>query len=437
MSPPCVATVSGPYAPDVSERLPLLDRVGVLRPLRIRDFALLWTGLTISMVGDGIYIVAIAWQAYELWNTPAALAFVGIAWSLPQIVFTLASGVLSDRLDRRALMIAGDLIRLVAIGAVGALSITGRLTIPLLVGLVAFYGIGQAAFLPAFTAIVPTIVTGELLVEANSLGQFVRPFAETLVGPLVGGVLVATTGAGWAFVLDAATFGFSAAMILSMRTRHNPRADETHTSVWQDAVEGMKYVRSTPWLMIGLLAGLVSLLVVWGPWETLVPYVVKNDLHGSALDLGLVFGAGGVGSVGAAVVLGQRARLPKRALTVLYLAWAVGMLGTAGFGIVTHVWQAMAVALVTEGSITILIVIWYTLLQRLVPDRLLGRVSSLDWMVSTAGLPLSFGIVGPAASAFGTDATLIVAGLLGCAVTLGFMLIPGAVQPERDGSLAE
>ena len=79
--------------------------------------------------------------------------------------------------------------------------------------------------------------------------------------------------------------------------------------------------------------------------------------------------------------------LPRKPITVLYLAWALGMLMTAGFGLVTSIWQAMVVAFVAEGSITVLVVVWYTLLQRLVPSRLLGRVASLDWLISAAGVP--------------------------------------------------
>jgi predicted outer membrane lipoprotein len=142
-----------------------------------------------------------------------------------------------------------------------------------------------------------------------------------------------------------------------------------------------------------------------------------------------------VGSVLAALIMGQRGSLPRKAVTVLYLSWTVGMLMTAGFGIVTTVWQGMIVAFFSEGSITLLIVVWLPLLQRLVPPRLLGRVSSLDWVISIAGVPISFAIVGPIAGAIGADATLIWAGALGAGVTLGFMLIPGARSPERDGSL--
>ncbi|MEO8425032.1 MAG: MFS transporter [Actinomycetota bacterium] len=413
-----------------------LGRVGILQPLSIRDFAWLWTGMTVSMVGDGIYIVAIAWQVYQLKNTPTALAAVGIAWSLPQLFLLVGSGVLSDRLDRRHLMIAGDILRLLAIGTVGVLSLVDELTIPRLIGLVVVYGVGQALFFPAFSSIVPSIVPAELLVEANSLGQFVRPFAMTLVGPLVGGLLVGGAGAGWAFIADGLTFAFSAVMITLIRARPTERDAADSSSFWSDTKEGIRYVRERAWLWVALIGAFVSLLCTWGPWETLVPFIVKNALHGSAIDLGLVFGAGGVGSVLAALIFGQRGGLPRRPLTTLYLFWALGMLMTTGFGVVNAVWQAMIVAFVAEGSITVLVVVWVTLLQRLVAPDLLGRVSSLDWMVSIGGVPISFAIVGPLAATFGAQTTMIWAGLLGAAVTIGFMFVPGARGPERDGSLA-
>jgi MFS family permease len=416
---------------------PLIDRIGILRPLRVRDFALLWTGLTVSFAGDGIYLIAIAWQTYDLSNSPSALAAVGVAWSLPQMALLLASGVLSDRLDRRHLMIAGDVVRGIAIGAIGMLSIAGDLTMPLLIPLVVVYGAGQAIFGPAFSSIVPTIVPGDLLVQANSLGQFVRPVAWTLIGPVVGGGLVAGLGPGWAFVTDAGTFAFSAVMIALIRTRHVSQPEGDRPSAVADLLEGLRYVRRHTWLWVAMVAATISLLATWGPWEVLVPYVVRNELGGSAAALGLVFGAGGVGAVSAALVMGQQGRLPRRAVTWLYLTWAIGMLMTAGFGIVTRLWQAMLVALVAETCITVLIVIWITLVQRLVPSELLGRVSSLDWLISTAGVPLSFAVVGPAADAFGADATLIVAGVVGAAVTFAFLFYPGARQPELDGSIEE
>jgi Transmembrane secretion effector len=413
----------------------LFERVGVLRPLRIRDFRLLWTGMTVSLIGDGVYIVAVAWLVYqELGASPAALAAVGVAWTTPQVIFVLASGALSDRMDRRWLMIAGDLLRLVAIGTIGLLALNDNITVPLLVALIVPYGIGQAMFSPAFSSFVPLLVPEDLLVEANSIGQVVRPLAMMVIGPTLGGVLV-TPGAGWAFIADAATFAVSAGCIFAMRTRPEGRKDEERAALWRDVVEGIRYVRSETWIVAALVAATISLLCTWGPWETLVPYVVKNDLHGNGVALGLVFGAGGVASVLVGLAMAQRGGLPRKPITALYLAWALGMLMTAGFGLVTSLWQAMAVAFVAEGSIAVLIVIWYTLLQKLVPRDLLGRVISLDWMISTAGVPLSFAIVGPLSAAFGVDRTLIVAGVLGCVVTIGFLLLPGSRGPERDGRL--
>jgi hypothetical protein len=420
----------------MSEPTPFRDRIAILKPLAVRDFAFLWTGMTVSMIGDGIYLVAIAWQVLSIENRPGALALVGIAWSLPQVLLVIASGALSDRLERRHLMIAGDAIRFAAIGALGLLSIADQLTIPIVLGLVVVYGAGQAVFQPAFTSITPTIVPADLLVQANSLAQLVRPFAMTLIGPLVGGVLITWVGVGSAFLADAATFAFSAVMILAMRTRRVPKDGQEQTSFFGDVAEGFRYVRQQRWLLIAMVAATVSLLAVWGPWETLVPIVVKNDLGGKASSLGFVFGAGGVGAVIAAAVFGQRGSLPRKPVTAMYLAWALGMFGTAGFGFVTSVWQAMAVAFVTEASITYLVVVWVTLVQRLVPDRLLGRVFSLDWMISTMGVPLSFAITGPTAEAIGHDATLIWAGALGGTITLAFMFVRGARDPERDGSLA-
>jgi hypothetical protein len=417
----------------MSQEIP--GRIGILRPLRLRDFALLWTGMAISMVGDGVYVVAIAWQVYEISNRPSALALVGVAWSLPQVLLMLLSGALADRFNRRRLMIAGDLIRSAAIATVGTLSITGRLTVPLVVGLVVVYGVGEAIFQPSFFAIVPTIVPGDLLVEANSLAQFVRPFSMMLLGPLIGGLLIAAFGVGWAFVFDGGTFVFSALMILLMRGRPEPRDADSGQRLMSEVAEGLRYVLAHRWLILAMVGATVSLLATWGPWETLVPYVIKNELHGGPTALGLVFGAGGLGSVVAALFFGQRGTLPRRPVTALYLAWAIAMFGTAGFGLVTGVWQAMIVALATEACITILVVIWFTLVQRLVPNDLLGRVTSLDWMISIAGVPLSFAIVGPVASAIGARMTLVLAGILGGGITLAVMFLPGARDPERDGSL--
>jgi MFS family permease len=414
-----------------------IDRVGVLRPLRHRDFRLLWTGQTVSMIGDGVYVFAVAWLVYKvLGASPFAFSLVGFAWTFPQVLLLLGTGALSDRMDKRHLMIAGDLLRLFAIAAIGGLIIADLITVRVLVLLVLAYGAGQAIFWPAFSSIVPMIVPEGQLVEANSIGQVVRPLCMIVIGPLIGALLVHLFGTGYAFLFDGLTFVISAACIALMRAAQT-RSAEKPSELFDDIREGIRYVRATPWIRWGLLGGLVSLFCVWGPWETLVPFVVSDQLHGTELDLALVFGAGGFGSVLVAVTLAQRGTLPPKPLTLMYLMWAVGMGLTGGFGLITTVWQAMIVSFFAEGAIGVLIVIWFTLMQRLVPQDLLGRVSSLDWMISIMGAPISFLVVGPLATLFGADAVLVVSGALGAGATIVFMLLPGARDPERDGSLTE
>src|SRR5690349_24995760 len=110
-------------------------RVGLLRPLRSRDFRRLWIGMTVSLVGDGIFLIATTWVAYQLWNAPAALSVVGIAMTVPTIVCLLAGGAVSDRFDRRRVMLCSDLVRGLAVGALAAFALAGALTFPELAGL--------------------------------------------------------------------------------------------------------------------------------------------------------------------------------------------------------------------------------------------------------------------------------------------------------------
>lgn len=133
-------------------------RVRMLTPLRGREFRLLWTGMTVSLFGDGIFFVAMPWQVYQLSNAATALSMVGIAMSVPNIVLLLIGGVVSDRFDRRKVMMAADLVRGIAVGVFGVLSITGALQLWHIMVIAAFFGAGTAFFGPAFDAIVPELV---------------------------------------------------------------------------------------------------------------------------------------------------------------------------------------------------------------------------------------------------------------------------------------
>ena len=408
-----------------------LSRIRILRPLRIRDFALLWTGMTVSFLGDGLYMVAIAWQVYAISNVPTALALVGVAWMAPQVLLLLVGGAVSDRFERRLVLMLSDAIRGSAIAAIGLLSVMGTLRLWHVIVLVALYGAGGAVFTPAFTGIVRDVVPRELLLEANSLGQFVRPLCVRLIGPALGGVIIGVAGAGTAFLADAGSFAFSATAFLLMHTRSLP-SEDTRRSLGRDIVDGISYVRSQTWLWATLGTVTLSMLFFLGPVYVLMPYVVKNSLHGGAGGLGLVFAAGGVGAVTASLLRGQLG-LPRRPLTVVYVAWAATAFSLVGYALVDAVWQAMVVSFFSIGCLTTGGIVWTTVLQRAVPGAMIGRVSSLDWVLSLGLTPVSYAVTGPVADLFGPKGTLLRAGIVSGAVLLLVLLLVPAVRAADVG----
>jgi MFS family permease len=404
------------------------DGAGLLEPLRHREFRLLWSGMCISLLGDGAFLVALAWQVYALSDTATAMSLVGIAMTVPTIVFLLVGGVASDRLDRRRIMLAADLVRGAAVGLLAVLSLTGALELWHIVALVVFYGSGAAFFAPAFDAIVPELLPADRLGQANALDQVVRPIALRLAGPALGGVVVGALGPGTAFALDATSFMVSAAALLAMRPPAERRT-ATGVSLRRDLREGWRFVRRRSWLWATFGSAAIAYLLFMGPVEVLLPLIVKHELEGSAAELGLVFAAGGLGSVACAVVLGQRG-LPRRDITFMYVAWTLATLAVAGYGLSASVWQLMLACLVFNGLETAGTIVWATAKQRHVPADMLGRVSSLDWLISIGLLPLSFALTGPVSGAIGVRATLIGAGVLGAIVTFSALFIRGVRSVE-------
>ena len=405
---------------------------GPLAPLRHRQFRLLWTGMSASLVGDGMLLVALAWQVYDLFGVPAAMSAVGVALSLPQVVTLLFGGVISDRFDPRRVMLASDVVRGLVMAGLAVLTLTGRLTsLPVLLALVAVYGAAAGFFGPAFDALVPQIVPDEDLVAANALDQFVRPAGLQIFGPMLGGAVIAFGGTGWAFAFDSLTFALSVACLLAMRSTPLAQSDESGESLWQEMREGIRFVRSKVWLWGTFLSATFTYLLFVGPTEVLLPYVVKHELGGSATALGLVLTSGGLGAVVAALAVGW-AGIPRRFITYMYGTWAVATLAVAGYGLATHTWQLALACVVVNGLEAAGTVAWATTKQRLVPNGMLGRVSSVDWFVSTALLPLSYALAAPVAGWLGVRTTLLGAGLLGAAVTFGFLFLPGMRGPERE-----
>jgi len=408
------------------DRIGGFDRVRLLAPLKHRDYRLLVTGMSVSLLGDGLFLIALAWQVYALSNAPTALASVGIAMTVPTIACLLIGGAVSDRHDRRQVMLCADGVRAIGLAVLAILAATGQLRLWHLLTIAVVYGAATAFFDPAADALVPELLPESELAQANSLDQLIRPIALRLAGPAVGGILVAAIGTGGAFVLDAASFVVSAAALLAMSP--GPRAVGSSAaagpSVRAEIGAGLRYVRGHAWLWATLLSAAVAYLLFMGPTEVLLPFIVKDRLRDGAGDLGLVFAAGGLGSLLCAIGIGQRG-LPRRSITFMYACWTLATLAIAGYGLASGLWGLMVASVAFNTLETAGTIAWATAKQRHVPAHLLGRVSSLDWLISIGLLPVSFALTGPVSAALGTRTTLVGAGVLGAVVTFAALLVPG------------
>jgi MFS family permease len=396
-------------------------------PLRRPDFGLLWTGLTISLIGDGIFFVALPLQVFAITDNPATLTLVLLSWTLPSVLLLVWGGVLSDRFERRTMLGVGNAMQGLAIGAIGILSLTGDIALWNLATMAALYGAGEAIFGPAFGSIVPDLVPKDQLVEANALDNFSRPFALRVLGPALGGIIIANYGLGRAFVVDALTFMVAGVAFAMIRARRGRRSDPG--LVREEIAAGFRFVRSEAWLWGGLLSSAIGLLVFYGPWQALVPYVITHNLGGDERALATVLAFSGLGAVVASVLIGQRS-LPRRYLTLLYVSLSIGTLMLAGFGIADRLWHAVVAAFLMSGLFTAAIIVWNTTMHKLVPREILGRVSSVDWMVSTSLIPISLLLTAPLASAVGARTTLVAAGILGALGVGAFLFVPNVRAPE-------
>jgi MFS family permease len=400
----------------------------VLAPLKRRDFRILWTGMAVSLLGDGIFLVAVAWQAYAISDHPSALALIGVATSAPQVAFLLVGGAVSDRFSRRAVLFWADALRALAVAVLSALVAEGdaRLFELCLAG--AVIGTATAFASPAFEALVPQLVPETELTQANAFEQFVRPGAIQLAGPALGGIAVAVLHPWGSFALDAATFAFSA--FCARRISVLPGAASDNVSLWSEVAEGLRYVRSQVWLWGTFVSATFTYLLFIGPTQVLLPYIVRNSLHKGASTYGAVLAVGGAGALIGAVASARR-RHPQRPMLWIYGWWALATLAVAGYGLATSAWGLASAAIVVNGAEVAGAVVWTTVKQRRVVNSMLGRVSSIDWCISTALLPLSYALTAPVAQALGPRRALVAVGVLGAAVTLGFLLLPGMRPDEK------
>ncbi|MCV7220229.1 tetracycline efflux MFS transporter Tet(V) [Mycolicibacterium elephantis] len=392
---------------------PVRDTGGwrVLAPFRIREYRLLIAAVSLFIFAEGMWAVAMALQVIELSNDPASLSLVATCLGTGLVAFVLVGGIAADRFNQRAIIIAVEAVNAVAVSAVAALGLVGALRIWHMAVAAALLGIAAAFFFPAYSAILPRILPAEQLLAANGVEGVVRPVFQRAVGPAVAGLVVGATFPALGTVCVAALFAIGLLLLLATRpTMRSPEPQLERTHMQRDLREGFVFVLATPWLLWTLLFASVFVLVVIGPIEVLLPFIANNSFDDGARKYGFILAFFGIGSALGALAVSS-GRLPRRYLTVMMAMWGLGSIPLVVFGF-TSSFALMAVATFVIGATDGAgMVIWGTLLQRRVPRAMLGRVSSLDFFVSLAFMPVSFAIVGPLAKLVPMQAIFLVAGI--------------------------
>lgn len=395
--------------------------------LRHRDFALLWSGQSVSLIGDGVYTVALALETLRIDNHPFALSLVLAARLLPTVLLLVVGGVIVDRIPRRFAMLASDVTRGVVVAVIAILVALGSLQIWELAVLSVLFGAADALFYPASTAVTPEILPAELLVQGSALNHTSQTVAQNLVGPALGGLIVAALGYEWGFAIDALSFAVSATCVIAMRSR--PRPAPSGRSALTDARDGLRYVRSQRWLWVSLVGAGLANFVAFSPLAVLVPLLIRNVLHQGPVALGLVLATGGVGG-GLSAVLVARFGAPRLRITWMWAGWTIAGAAIVVLALAPNAWVAGAAMCIVIAGLMFGNVLWSPMMQELVPPELLGRASSVDWLMSLSLSPLGVIVAGAVAGVIGTRSTMVIGGCASASL-LAILFIPGVRDPER------
>jgi MFS family permease len=386
--------------------------------LRLRNFRNLFIGEAVSLLGDGLFPVALTFGVLDLRHSGTDVGLVLAAFSLPLVLFTLIGGVWADRLRREWVMVASDLVRFVTMAVIAALLLSGRAHVWNLALLGFVYGCGDAFFFPAYTALIQQIVPTDRLQEANALRGMADSFGW-FVGPSISGILVALIRPGGTLGLDAFTFLVSAGFLLTLRVPALLRT-RASASFATELRDGWREVRSRTWLWVMLLRAMLVLFVTIAPLQVLGPLALTAR-HESPSLWGLMVGLFSLGMLaGGLIALYYRPRRPMVIAALTGTTASVPMIGLAlrlsPAGLIA-VWFARGVA------IGVLAAIWDTTLQQQIAGESMARVSSWDWMTSSGLWPLGLVLAGPVAQLMGVTDALWLSAVLGVVFSVWVLLV--------------
>ncbi len=386
-----------------------------LTPFRYSAYRRLAVALVLTSFASGVWLVALVWEVIRIGGGPAQLSVVSTASAIGVLLPALVGGVVADRIAQKRILLCVAGVEFAGMAVVAALSLADLTQVWHLavVGLIS--GMGMAFYYPAYSAWLPALIDESDLMAVNGFEGMVRPTISQAIGPAVAGLVIGWAAPSAAFTI-AALSGLGAWVALTRVPRTPLRRDlgeasEEHPvrTLLRDMREGFGYMVRTPWLLATLLFASLMILVMMGPLEVLVPFVIKDRLGGGPGDHALVMAAFGIGGAVGSLAMASLP-MPRRYLTWMNLMWGVGCLPFVLIGLTDHLWVVVASGLVLGILFSAPMVIWGTLLQRRVPPELLGRVASLDFFVSISLMPVSMALAGPVSDAIGLRTTFIVSG---------------------------
>lgn len=368
-------------------------RARMLRPLAGRDFRLVFSGETISLLGDQFHFVALAWLALQMTGSGLVLGTVLMVSGIPRAIFILVGGALADRASPRTVMLASNALRAVVVGILAVLVLSGRAELWQLYLLALIFGAVDAFFWPALTAMVPMLVDEDDLAAANGLMEGTIRLTG-LIGPALAGLLVAAVGTGLAFGIDAASFVVAAlALVLIRGGRRAAASEEAETGMLGTIRAGVAYAWKDPAIRSLLLLSAVLNFAINGPISVGLAWLADNRFEGGAAAFGIMLAAFGGGAVVGAVAAGSMGRIRELGwLTLLGCAAegvALGLIGLAP-SVLAVVVMNLVLGL-GIGFLNVRVVAW---LQARTPEALIGRVMSLVILGGVALTPISMATAG-------------------------------------------
>ena len=390
--------------------------VGPLAPLRHAPFRFLLSGRVVSMTGNAVAPIALAFAVLDLTGSALDLGIVVGGRSITTIVFILIGGVVADRLPRSVVMVASSTLAAASQAAVATLVLTHTATIPLLLALSCVNGLVSAFAFPAVSALVPQTVSDDERTQANALNRL-GSNAAMILGAALGGLLVAGVGPGWGLAVDSATFLVSAVLFGLVRVKDHRAPSGESSQMLTELREGWREFVSRPWVWIVVLGFTFFNMAEQGALNVIGPTVADASFGRTVWGLVLAAETAG-GVIGALIAMRVRARRLLLLGIVCCVAPPTLLVALALTPVATVLIPA---ALLTGLAIEQFSIAWEVSIQEHIPADKLARVYSYDALGSLLGIPVGQILAGPLAVALGASPALLIASGIGGLAVLGML----------------